>query len=346
MMVRALLLTGLWRAVLSCCLGLAWVATAPAAERDGERSYILATANTGGTYYPVGVALATLVKIKLGSASGISMSAINSAGSAENIKLMADGEAQFALLQGINGAWAWRGSGDYANLGPQKYLRSVTVLWRNIEHFILRKQYATSGTVHDLEGLGGRRFSVGNRNSGARGSTSEILRRLGIALDGGFRLTYLGYGPSADALQNGTIAGVSLPGGPPVSAVTRVFAAVGEDLVLLEFTDADVERVSGSEGLWTAHLLPAGTYPGQTRAVRTISEPNFLAVRADVDEDAVHAITKAIYENLDFLSAIHPATRELGLDKALAGLIAPLHPGAARFYREQGLDIPTALVAE
>ena len=74
-----------------------------------DRSYILATASTGGTYYPVGVALATLSKVKLAPKQHFSLAAISSAGSGENIKLLNDNQAQFAILQGLYGAWAWQG---------------------------------------------------------------------------------------------------------------------------------------------------------------------------------------------------------------------------------------------
>lgn len=105
-----------------------------------ERSYILATASTGGTYYPVGVALATLTKVKLTPSYHFSLSAISSAGSGENVKLMNDNEAQFAILQGLYGAWAWAGEGPYAE--RQNQLRSVSMLWQNVEHFIVRSDLA------------------------------------------------------------------------------------------------------------------------------------------------------------------------------------------------------------
>lgn len=92
------------------------IATNAAAE---ERSYILATASTGGTYYPVGVALATLSKVKLAPKHHFSLSAISSAGSGENVKLLNENEAQFAILQGLYGAWAWSGK-VYEKSGRQK----------------------------------------------------------------------------------------------------------------------------------------------------------------------------------------------------------------------------------
>ena len=102
-----------------------------------ERSYLLATATTGGTYYPVGVAIATLTKVKLQAQHKIGMSAINSAGSGENVKLLRDNEAQFAILQGLFGYYAWNGKGQLEQEGPQKDLRSVTMLWQNVEQFVV-----------------------------------------------------------------------------------------------------------------------------------------------------------------------------------------------------------------
>lgn len=93
------------------------LSTVQAAE---ERSYLMATASTGGTYYPVGVALSTLIKVKLQPTQNIGMSAISSAGSGENIKLLRDNEVQFAILQGLYGAYAWKGTGPIASEGPQK----------------------------------------------------------------------------------------------------------------------------------------------------------------------------------------------------------------------------------
>ena len=74
-------------------------------------------------------------------------------------------------------------------------------------------------------------------------------------------------------------------------------------------------------------------------------QPNFLGTHADVDEEHVYLITKTIYENLPFLNGIHPATKVMALEKAIDGLPAPLHPGAARYYQEQGLNIPARLIA-
>ena len=308
-----------------------------------ERSYILATATTGGTYYPVGVAIATLIKVKLQPKHKIDMSAISSAGSGENVKLLRENQAQFAILQGLFGKWAWTGTGRFANVGPQTWLRSVTMLWQNVEHFLLYRDYVTTGTVMDLENAYGKPFSIGKKNSGTEGSGRTILGNLGIDVEK-FELVYLGYGPTADALQNGTVVGANLPAGPPVAAVTRAMAAVGDRLAILKFTPELAEKADGGLMLWTPYTIPAGTYPHQDEEIPTIAQPNFLGVRADVDEEAVYLIVKTIYENLPFLHNIHAATKAMALEKAIAGLPAPLHPGAVRYYREVGLEIPEHLL--
>jgi TRAP transporter TAXI family solute receptor len=82
------------------------------------------------------------------------------------------------------------------------------------------------------------------------------------------------------------------------------------------------------------------------KAITTIAQPNFLAVRSDIDEETVYQITKTLYENLPFLNAIHKATKAMSKEKALAGLPIPLHPGALRYFQEIGMTIPENLIAK
>ena len=310
-----------------------------------ERSYILATASTGGTYYPVGVALATLSKVKLAPKHHFSLSAISSAGSGENVKLLNENEAQFAILQGLYGAWAWSGEGPYEKSGRQEQLRSVSMLWQNVEHFIVRSDLAKTGTVTDLNNLDGKKFSIGKKNSGTENSGRQIMKGLNVDPDK-FNLAYMGYGGSASALQNGTIDGMNTPAGVPVGAVTQAFAALGKDISILSFTDEQIKEANGHYNLWTKYEIPANTYPGLDKPITTIAQPNFLAVREDISEEDVYQLTKAIYENLPFLQGIHKATKAMAMEKAIAGLPVPLHPGAARYYKEMGIEIPSDLMVK
>lgn len=311
-----------------------------------DRKFLLATASTGGTYYPVGVALSTLVKVKLQPKHKIGMSAINSAGSGENIKLMRDNETQFAILQGLYGYYAWNGKGPIKVDGPQKNLRSISMLWQNIEQFTVLSKHVKTGTVADLVNLKGEHMALGKKNSGTIGSNRTLMANLGVDIDTDYKLVYVGYGPSADALQNGQVAGMSTPAGVPTGAVTRAVAAMGDKIKILNFTDEQVKQADGGLDLWTRYTIAKDTYPNQGEDIQTIAQPNFLAVREDTDEEAVYLITKTIYENLAFLQAIHKATNAMSLEKAITGLPMPLHPGAARYYREAGLTIPDSLIVK
>ena len=319
--------------------------TAPLAEAQNS-NYILATASTGGTYYPVGVAISTLIKVKLEPTDKIGMSAVSSAGSGENIRLMRENEAQFGILQGLFGYFAATGTGPLSDDGPQDGLRSVSMLWQNVEHFVVQSDKATTGTMADFVALKGQSVALGNRNSGTIGSNAAILEGLGLDIEADFSLVEGGYGPAAEALQNGLVAGISTPAGVPVGALSQLFASAGDGVTLLNFTAEEIATADAGRDLWTEFKIPAGTYPGQAADVTTIAQPNFMAVRADLPEEDVYKITKTIYENLAFLQAIHPATKAMTIEAAIAGLPLPLHPGAARYYTEVGVTIPDRLMAK
>lgn len=310
-------------------------------ELAGERPYVLATATVGGTYYPVGVALATISKSKLYPEYGISLAAISSAGSLENIKLLRDNQAQFALLQGVFAAWAWNGEGPVRE--PQTWLRSVSGMWHNVEHFALLADLVQEGTLSDLGSLKGQRFVLGERNSGAEHTGAYILDSLGIDYRRRMNLAYMGYGATADAIQDGNIVGMNIPAGVPVSAITRAWAMLGHRMVVLDVSAVELARINARYPLWGRYEIAAGTYPNQASPVQSISHPNVLAVREDVPDETVYQVTRSMWENLASLQEIHRSTNDMKLELALAGLGAPLHPGAARFYRERGLSIPPHL---
>ena len=320
----------------------ALLVTACSEELANTRRYVLTTATTGGAYYPIGVAIATITKSQLGPSHGITLSAISSAGSLENIKLLRDNQAQFALLQGPFAAWGWNGEGPISR--PQEGLRSMAAVWQNVEHFVLTSDLAATGYMQDMNTLEGQRYVLGARNSGAEQTGRYILESLGIDYENRLSLAWMGYGNAANAMQDGNVVGMNVPAGAPVSSVTQTMAQMGERLTLLQFTQEDLDAINERYPLWDWYEFPPGTYPNQNTLVRTIASPNVLAVRSDIPEDVVYEITRTIWENLSALQEIHAATNDMKLELAVSGLGAPLHPGAIRYYREKGLDIPERLI--
>lgn len=319
-------------------LAVASVVAVPVAS---AQDYILNTASTGGTYHPVGTAIATLSKIKLLPKEKFSLTAVNSAGSGANVQALAADTAQFAIVQGLFGSYAATGTGPVTE--PQENMRSISMLWQNVEQFILANDLVKDGTVSDLLGAKGKTVAMGNQNSGTLGSNTVLMEGLGAGLDN-YELMYAGYGPSVDAMANGQVVGAGLPSGPPTSAVTKLLSSNGDKFTLLNVTAEEAEKMDAGRQLWVPYTIAAGTYPGQDEDVQTIAQPNFLAVNAAVDENHVYLLTKALYENLPFLQAIHKATNAMDVNAATAGLPVPLHPGAAKYYQEVGVDIPAHLL--
>lgn len=304
-----------------------------------RRTYVLTTGTTGGTFYPVGVALSTLVTAE--EEAEFSLTAISSAGSMENIKLLRDNQAQFGLILSIFAAWAWDGEGPIRN--PQPHLRSISAMWPNVEHFVLHTDLVTSGTLADLGNIDGERYVLGMRNSGAEYTGIYILDALGIDYNNKFNLAYMGYGASAGALQDGNIIGMNVPAGAPVTAITQAYAQLGADMTILDFTQQELDSINKQFPLWDFYEMPPGTYPYQEKTITTASSPNVLVVRDDVSEEIVYNLTSMLWENLAILQEIHSATKHMAIEVALNGIPVPLHPGALRYYQEQGVEIPPHL---
>ena len=327
--------------VIALCLMLG---IGPQASKAAE-SLIIATATTGGTYYPVGVAIGTLISIKLAKKHKITATAINSAGSGENVQMLKNKEAQLAILQSLFGLNAYNGKGPYEGKAVKDF-RSVSMLWENVEHFTVLEKHAKSGTMDDLKDFG-QKFSIGKRGSGTEGSGRTILAALGIAPEKEMTLEFLAYTPSAQAMMDGRISGMNTPAGPPVAAVTQLYAQLGEKKIkVLDFTDDQLAKIQKQYPIWNRFVVKAGTYPGQKADINTISQPNFLAVQPDVSDETIYLITKTIYENLPFLNNIHKATKAMSLERAISGLPVPLHPGAAKYYKEMGIEIPAELMPQ
>lgn len=327
----------------TCCL-LFLLTLASCGDGLAVRPYILTTATTGGTYYPVGVAIATLAHAQLEESKGISMTAISSAGSLENVKLLRDNQAQFAILQGPFGAWAWNGEGPVRQ--PQLNMRSIGALWKNVEHFVLTTELVTDGHMGDLNNLNGERYVLGARNSGAEQTGRFILDTLGIDYENKFTLGYMGYGPTTSAIQDGNIVGMNIPAGAPVSSITQAYALMGDRITILNWTQEQLDKLNAKYPLWDWYEFPPDTYPNQDETIHTIASPNVLVTNRDMPEDVVYEITRVIWENLATLQEIHTATNDMRLDIAINGLGAPLHPGALRYYRERGLPIPDRLIPD
>ncbi|MCB2187949.1 MAG: TAXI family TRAP transporter solute-binding subunit [Deltaproteobacteria bacterium] len=328
------------------CLTAGWgLAEESASESppkpQNKTTLIIATANTGGTYYPMGVSMATLWSLNLGQDPGIKCQAIPSAGSGENVNLLRHGEADLAIMDTRFGLMAWKGLGDFQD-APYPGLRTITALWPDVEHFVVLSQFVKTGTPMDVQEL---RFSIGKAGSGTEAATKTILKGLGLN-PAELNLKLMGYFEASRAIKEGELQGANLPGGPPVAAVTDLFSDTKIKPVILHFTDEQIKQINDNTTYaGFKYTIAPGTYPHQTEAVNTIAQNNILYCRADLPEETVYLLTRALFENAPYsLDARLKTGTFINLEKALTGLPAPLHPGALRYYRENKVKVPEALL--
>ncbi|WP_028308725.1 TAXI family TRAP transporter solute-binding subunit [Desulfitibacter alkalitolerans] len=290
----------------------------------------IATGNTGGTYYPVGVAMGQLFNQEI---SYVTSSAMSTGGSVDNIGLLRSNEAQVATMMATVCNWAFFGEGEFAD-NQYDDIRAITSLWPNLNHIVVLKD------IKSFDDLKGKRFVVGAARSGTETDSYAILSTMGLYYrdeDGdkkNVEPVWVNYAEAVEAMKNRQVAGGMFNTFPPGSAVADLMAT--GDVHILSLTDEQVAMLSEAHPLYTGYTIPAGTYPNQPEDVRVCGYPNILATSAQVPEETVYDMTKAIFENLDFLETAHQATKFIQVDTATKGVQIPFHDGAIRYLKEHG----------
>lgn len=316
------------------------VHSATGGRNDAARiSLLIATGMPGGTYYQVGLGMASLWTTKLRQI-GIRVSAAISEGSKENIEAIRIADADLILVEHLFCSMAFNGTGLYKGQ-PLTELRSITALWPDAVQLLIRSDKLQTGTLKDLEGL---TLATGLPDSGNRFTTDLLLATL---KEGKQRVSLrsMSLMAAAEALRNGTVDALDATGGVPVPLLETLLEERKPPLAFLTVTDEQMEAVR-QEG-WKEALrsvIPAGTYPGQSEDVNTIGQMNVLAVASSLNSEVVYALTKSLFENLEYLAKVHPACRSISIQSALQGLDVPLHRGAVRYYRERKIKVPEHLI--
>jgi TRAP transporter TAXI family solute receptor len=323
--------------IASAAIAVATLAIAGKIENENKTFLSVATASTGGTYYPMGVGLANVWSIQL-KQDGIQVTGQSSAGSIENIDLLQKDEAQLAILQSLLAVEAYQGVRNFEGRAYGE-LRSISMLWPNVEHFVMLEDKVKDGTLNDIAGT---RFSVGPQASGTEQSTLIILQGVNLSKKT-ISPEYLGYGDTVSAMRDGRLDGGALPAGVPAAAVTDMYAS-GVPSRILDVTDEQMASINAIANSWFRFVIKPDTYPRQTQAVATIAQPNILVTISPIDEKIVYDLTKAMFENLPEVHQVHSAAKYISLENALKGVSVPLHLGAYKYYREVGVDVPDYLI--
>lgn len=294
-----------------------------ATETEGLETKIVTIA-TGGASGPYNIIGSTLAD-QYTKAFDVNSRTQTTGASVENINLLEQGKAELAfvmsdaLSQAINGEMIFK--------EPVKNVAHIATLYPNVVQIIAR---ADSG-IKTIEDLKGKRVAVGDQNSGVEINARVLLNGHGITYND-IKVDYLGYAEAADALKAGTIDAAFLTSGLPNASVLELAETI--DLQLVSISPEKVEEIAKEHPYFVAYEIPVDTY-GNKEAVPTAAVPNALVARADLSEDDVYKLTKQFFESLPTLQNAHQAAKEITLEGAQHNIVAPLHPGAKRFYDEQ-----------
>ena len=298
-----------------------------AALAYAQTQYVnILTGGTTGVYYPLGVGLSQIYTKAIPNAK-VSVQA--TAASADNLILLQAGRGEIGFTLGDALSAAWAGNTEAGFKTPLRKLRAVAGIYRN---FIQVVASADSG-IKTLADLKGKRISVGAPKSGTELNARAILKAGGLSYKDFYRVEYLPFGESVELMKNRQLDVTLQSAGLGVASLRDLATAVK---VVVVAVPPDVIKKVGDPAYQSA-VIPARTYQGQDQDVPTASIQNFLVTHEGVPDDVVYRMTKALFENLNQLVASHVAAKEISRDNAIKSLPVPLHPGAARYYREVGL---------
>jgi uncharacterized protein len=301
-----------------------------ARRHGGKLRLSFATGPVGGVYYVYGAAIARLIARHV---PNVEATAEVTSASADNLKLIARGRADLALVLGPTLDEAYRGVGTFRSVGRVP-VRVLATLYVNMMHVVT----LAGSAITSLADLRGRVVSVGPPGSGTEGIAVEMLQAAGVDPVRGIRRHGLAPAAAADALKDGKLDAFFWSSGAPQAAVLDVATSARHHVRLVPNADVvpALQQRHGRALFFTAEI-PGGTYPGVRNAVPTVGAGNVLAVDAAMSESLAYDILRALFDHAAELQAIHPAAKELSLATAVAPVPAPFHPGAIRLYAERGV---------
>jgi len=331
------------RRILTLLSSLPLLGLAPALARAEETPQILriGSASTAGTYFPIAGLIATAISSPPGSrlcASGGSCGvpgliavAQSTEGSAYNVRAVQDGTLDTAFSQADVAWWAFRGQGPFADQPPMDKLRTITSLYPEYMHLMVR---GGSG-IRRIQDLKGKRISIDREGSGTQIEARLILEAFGLS-EANVDLRSLSPEIAIEQIRHGEIDGFFLCAAAGTLSLVDLARSMAVSLVPI--VGPEIEPLLERYPFIRSGIIDPGTYPLVPGAATIRVWAQWL-VSADIEDELVEAITAALWHpnTQKILAAGHPEGRAISLETALEGLAVPLHPGAAAYYRSIGL---------
>ncbi len=313
--------------IIALVLAFAMMLTLVACSGGATTTMTMGTGGTAGTYYGYGGILGNQIK----TSSGITVNVVSTDGSKANILGIDSGNYQLGTVQSDVMAYAWEGARSFEAEGKIESFRVIGGLYAEAVQLV-----TMNPEIKTVADLAGKKVSIGAAGSGVYFNAIDILAAAGLS-ETDIQPQYQSFADSADALKDGKIDAAFIVAGAPTPAIQELCTTSNAYLVPIDGDIADA--LMASSPFYTAYNIPAGTYEGQVEDVTTVTVKATLIVSASASEDDVYAITKAIFDNIETVTAAHAKGAELSIENATSGMTAPFHAGAAKYFAEQGVVV-------
>ncbi len=322
--------------ILSIVLALSLVAcggaatTSSDAEPQGATAMAMGTGSPTGTYYAYGGVIGQYIK----NNAGINVNAVSTGGSKDNIQGIDVNDYQLGTVQSDVMHYAWNGTRSFEEEGKLDTFRTVAGLYAEAVQLV-----TTNPDVKSVADLKGKKVSIGAPGSGVYFNAVDILSAAGLT-EKDINPQYQNFDQSADALKDGKIDAAFIVAGAPTPAITELCMTNAKTRIVP--IDGDIaEKLMKDNTFYSVYKIPAKTYSNQDAEIATVTVKATLIVSADATENDVYKITKAIFDNIDAITKEHAKGAELSLENATEGLTVPFHAGAAKYFKEKGIDVAT-----
>ena len=299
--------------ILATAMACSLLLTGCGGGGSAKQSLTLGTGGTTGTYYAVGGVMSTVLNDKLSLSS---LTVTSTGASKANIQLIADGEADLAIVQNDVMYYANTGTDLFEAEGKYDSFSAVCGMYDETVQLI-----TTDADIKTVADLKGKTVCVGDD-----GLTFEDINVVNAS-----------FGDSADSLKDGKIDAAFIVAGAPTTAVVDL--ATTSDVYIVNIDDEHSEKLMADYPFYTKTTIPAGTYEGLDEDAQTVSVRATLIASTKLSEDVVYELLKSMFDNQEALIAGHEKFNNLKLDEATAGISVPFHPGAAKYFQEKDIEV-------
>ena len=303
-------------------LTLALCLTAATALAADPKFLRIGTASLGGNFFPMGAAIASVIDQHV---PGIKATAQASSGSAFNMTAIQDGEQEMAVCQGP-------AVSDAVANGKTPDVRTIANYSATPQHIMVR----LGANITSIADLKGKKMEMLAAGDGVEVSTRKVLSALGMKWED-IKPEYSGNRvQAASRLKTGQADGIIDATGLGAAWITDIVGD-GSRFTFLSLSDAEIGKILAANKEFSRMDIPAGTYRGQDKTISGVGVWTVIVCSKNLSDDLVYNITKQLFANQQFLKERHNYFKDLSPQNIVGAVVAPLHPGAARYYKEIGV---------